>query len=528
LGFWDFILRLFGFRRRAPALPAAARPVQRAASPSPAVASARGAPQRPTGPAPYENTEILGLSAADVRARALKINPYTTPWIGRVDTIPPQSDARTALIDRGLILRGLLTPDQIREIHRIGDLWLEHHDAARLAAAVGKAKADEVIAEERAKHAANKEQKRREAAARRTAKQKAIAERKATDIVFAGRGVSHKLGDRRAHVEALRAAGLPVLSTPAELAGALGVPVPALRWLTFHHESPARTHYVYFEIPKRSGGTRLLASPKRHMRRAQKWVLENVLEWLTVTERAHGFVTGRSTVTNATPHLHQHVIVNQDLADFFPSITFTRVRGLFESVGYSPAVATLLALICTESPRSPVELDGSKYWVAMRERALPQGACTIPSISNLVTRKLDRRLHGAAKKLGFTYTRYADDLTFSAPGAEANVGLLLARVRHIVKDEGFAINPKKGRVQRRNRRQEVTGVVVNDKLGTSRSEIRKLRAILHNAKKTGLASQNRDQHPHFEAWLRGKIGYVMMLDAAKGKALAAALSACPR
>jgi retron-type reverse transcriptase len=219
--------------------------------------------------------------------------------------------------------------------------------------------------------------------------------------------------------------------------------------------------------------------------------------------------------------------VSQDLADFFPSITFPRVRGLFESLGYSPAVATLLALICTEAPRSTVELEGRKYWVALRDRALPQGACTSPAISNLVARKLDRRLSGACQKLGFAYTRYADDLSFSAATADANVGLLLARVRHIVQEEGFAINPKKGRVMRRKARQEVTGVVVNDKLGAGRNEIRQLRAILHNAKKTGLAAQNRGEHPHFEAWLRGKIGYIMMIDRRKGSELSAALAACP-
>jgi len=282
---------------------------------------------------------------------------------------------------------------------------------------------------------------------------------------------------------------------------------------------------VYFEIPKRSGGMRLLASPKQHLRRAQRWVLREILAKLELTAPAHGFVAQRSTLTNAQPHLRKHVVVNQDLADFFPSITFPRVRGLFESVGYSPAVASLLALLCTEASRAPVELDGRKYWVAVRERALPQGACTSPVISNLVARKLDRRLLGATRKLGFEYTRYADDLTFSADSASGNVGLLLARVRHIVQDEGFAINPKKGRVQRRNRRQEVTGVVVNDKPGAPRQAVRELRAILHNAKKTGLAAQNRQQRPHFEAWLRGKIGYVMMLDPSKGRELANALDA---
>ena len=525
MGFWDTIKRWFGAGDAPASAPRAQSGVSATVSAS--ARNAGAAPAEAQPPDAYEASEILGLSPAQLRERSLKINPYRTPWIGRIDTIPPQSDERTALIDRGLILRGLLSLTQIREIHRVGDLWLKFHEAARLAASLGQRRADQALAAERAAHAEKKAQKKQEAAERREARKLAIAARKANDIIFAGAGVSHKLNDRRSNVEALRAAGLPVLATPKDLAAALGIAVPALRWLTFHHESPERTHYVYFEIPKRSGGMRLLASPKRHIRRAQGWVLEQILKKLEVTPQAHGFVPQRSTVSNARQHLGRYVVVNQDLSDFFPSVTFPRVRGLFESLGYSPAVATLLALICTEAPRSAVELEGRKYWVALRERALPQGACTSPTISNLVSRKLDRRLSGACKKLGFVYTRYADDLTFSAPTNEANVGLLLARVRHIVKDEGFALNAKKGRVQRRNRRQEVTGVVVNDKLAVPRSELRLLRAVLHNAQKTGLSAQNHQQHPHFEAWLRGKIGYVMMIDAEKGAALAQALDACP-
>ena len=527
------LVRWHASRKATASAPSASAPAPRvAAAPRAALPAATRSGSSPSAEPkaqvkdPYEASGILALSATELRKRALKINPYRTPWIGRVDTIPPQTDERTALIDRGLILRGLLTPEQIREIHRIGDLWLKHHDAVSLATALGREKAEQLIRVERERRAAEKEQKKAAAAERREALRGAIAERKATDIIYAGRGVSRKLGDRRSNVSALQAAQLPVLSTPAELAQALGVAVPALRWLCFHHDSPERTHYVYFEIPKRSGGKRLLASPKRHLRRAQRWVLEQILEKLPLTPQAHGFVAGRSTVSNAAPHVGRRVVVNQDLADFFPSITFPRVRGLFESLGYSPAVATLLALICTESARSSVELEGKRFWVSVRERALPQGAATSPLLSNLVARKLDRRLQGASQKLDFAYTRYADDLTFSA-ASKANVGLLLARVRHIVADEGFAINAKKGRVQRRGGRQEVTGVVVNDKPGLARHEVRKLRAILHNARKTGLAAQNREQHPHFQAWLRGKIGYLMMIDPAKGKALAEQLAACP-
>jgi hypothetical protein len=80
-----------------------------------------------------------------MRKRALRINPYQTAWIGRVDTIPPQSDERTALIDRGLILRGLLGEEQIVEIHRVGDLWLKHHEAVKLAEAAARQVAEGAV-----------------------------------------------------------------------------------------------------------------------------------------------------------------------------------------------------------------------------------------------------------------------------------------------------------------------------------------------------------------------------------------------
>ena len=168
-----------------------------------------------------------------------------------------------------------------------------------------------------------------------------------------------------------------------------------------------------------------------------------------VEDPAHGFVKGRSTLSCALPHVGKGVVVNLDLSDFFPTITFARVRGVFQRLGYSPAVATVLALLCTEPPRAPVELDGHRTWAAVGPRALPQGACTSPAISNQVARKLDRRLRGMSAKHGFTYTRYADDLTFSSPRGErppSDVPMLLARVRHIVGEEGFALNPRKGRV----------------------------------------------------------------------------------
>jgi retron-type reverse transcriptase len=558
VGIWDRIKRAFGRGRggddggddagggeapagspRAPAAtsapaspPAAARPPAAAstpAAPPPSPPAAPPAPPTTEGLARYQASEILGLSMAEVRKRSLKIDPYRTPWIGRVDTIPPQSDERTALIDRGLMLRGLLTREQLDEIHRIGDLWIRHHEAVAMAAAVAHGAATKAVEADRADREARKAEKRRQAAERAAARAADIARRRATDIVFAGRGVSARLHDRRAHVEQLAQLGVPVLATPADLATALGLAIPQLRWLCFHAEAAQKTHYIYFEIPKRSGGTRLLAAPHARLATAQRWVLDHILARLEVTAHAHGFVAGRSTITNARLHVGRDIVVNLDLAEFFPTITFPRVRGLFESIGYSPAVATLLALLCTEAPRSAVVHDGVTFWVAAGDRALPQGACTSPAISNLVTRKLDRRLAGATRKLGWTYTRYADDLTFSTSSATgesaSNLALLLSRVRHIVRDEGFAVNERKGRIQRRSQRQSVTGIVVNDKPGVPREELRRLRAILHRAKTTGLAAQNRDQHPDFTAYLRGKIAYIAMIDPARAAVLGAALDA---
>ncbi len=250
-------------------------------------------------------------------------------------------------------------------------------------------------------------------------------------------------------------------------------------------------------MPKKSGGTRTLSAPHRTLAQAQRWIFNTILKQLPVDSAAHGFVTGRSIVSNARPHAGRAVLINFDLADFFLSVPFARVRSLFQRLGYSGAVATLLALLCTECPRREIRYDGRTYFVATGPRGLPQGACTSPALANQVARRLDRRL--------------ADLTLSSAEPMNVRIGYLMARVRHIAQDEGFTINEKKSRVLRRNAAQIVTGLVVNDKPTLPRREIRRLRAILHRAGKEGLDRQNRAGHPHFVAQLRGKIALLHMI-----------------
>lgn len=519
MGLFDFIKRLFG------------PPASGEEAPAPAASGGSGGSDGRRGPPPdegpqagYGRPDTLGLTAEELRARASKVS-LQGAWSGRFDVIPPADDERTALVDRGLVLAGKVTQAELDDIHAVGDDYLKYHRrdmAARVRADLGAAAA---VSDLRAERAQRKADKQAEARARREAHAQAVAERKATDIVFLGRGVSRGLADRRSDVERLRAAGLPVLSTPADVAQALEVSVPELRWLAFHSEATERPNYVSFEIPKRRGGTRSLSAPHAKLKAAQRKVLDTILAPLPPEPAAQGFVKGKSTCTNADVHVGRAVVVCLDLSDFFPTITFGRVRGLFQSVGYSPAAATCLALLCTESPRAPIAYDGTTYQVALGPPALPQGAPTSPAISNLVAGNLDRRLAGFAAKHGWAYTRYADDLTFSGgPDQAAKVPALVRMAEQVANGEGFRVHPDKTRVMRQGQRQTVTGLVVNDKRGLPRTELRRLRAILHNAQKTGLAAQNREGHAHFRAYLEGMIAYVHMVDPAKAAPLREALA----
>jgi retron-type reverse transcriptase len=479
---------------------------------------------QPAGDA-YAATEFLPITRKEIVDAAKGGNLLSTAFqFGRQSIIPPVSDPRTQIIDRAMVTHGLLTPEELNEIHRVGEEYdkVKPTDAS-LAAAAGLAGAAAVQAYREAKER-EKARKKAESAARKEAHAAAVKRRRGTDIIYLGRGVSGRLHLRMSDAVTLAAHGLPVMNTPADVAGALGLSIKQLRWLAYHSDAATRTHYVKFQVPKRSGGMRTLSAPHKTLKVAQHWILANVVGKLPVTDPAHGFVSGRGIVSNASTHVGKAVVVNLDLSDFFPSITFPRARAVFERYGYSGCVASILALLCTESPRATVTYAGTKYEVATAPRGLPQGAPTSPGLSNQVARKLDKRLLGVAAKLGATYTRYADDITFSG-GAElaGKIGWLLAKVRHIAREEGFAVNEKKTRVMRRGSAQTVTGVVVNDKPSISRDELRRLRAILHRAKTEGLDAQNREARPNFRAWLTGKIAYVSMVRPDVGAKLKAAL-----
>lgn len=347
-------------------------------------------------------------------------------------------------------------------------------------------------------------------------------ELKEKNIIYLGEKVSKGLNNQISDSNKLSKYQLPVLQTAEELSEAMKLSIGELKFLSYNRTISKINHYRRFYIPKKTGGKRLISTPMPRLKKAQHWILENILNKIDPTESAHGFVKKRSIVSNALPHVKAEVVVNIDLKDFFPSINYRRVKGLFIALGYSEQISTIFALICTEPDCDQVELDGETYYAAGSDRFLPQGAPTSPAITNLICRKLDLRLKGIATKLHFNYTRYADDLTFSASGiATSNTSTLLGFVKKIIKDEKLHINPDKLRVQRKGARKEVTGIVVNDKPSVCRKDLDKFRALLHQIEKEGtIKGKHWNNSNNLLASIKGYANFVKMVNPEKGKPLA--------
>ncbi len=343
-------------------------------------------------------------------------------------------------------------------------------------------------------------------------------------IVFLGENVSGGLNDTESDIEKLNRFGLPHFTDALALAQAMKITLGRLRFLAYNRKVSTVSHYKRFYLAKKSGGKRLISAPMPILKNAQYWILEHILYKISPTESAHGFVPTRSIVSNAQPHVGKDVVINIDLKDFFPSLDYKRVKGLFQSFGYSQQIATILALICTEPEVEQIAIDGKIYFAATSERRLPQGAPSSPAITNLICYGLDHRFVGIAQKFGFQYSRYADDLTFSAKGdGKKLVGQLLWSVKQVIEDEGFTIHPDKLSVMRKGSQQKVTGIIVNDKMGVDRNELRKFRALIHQIGQTGIVGKTFRQGVDLENSMRGYAEFISMVKPEQGKQFKAQL-----
>lgn len=324
------------------------------------------------------------------------------------------------------------------------------------------------------------------------------------------------------------------LPSPGDLADALGLLPNELAWFADTHRINVRAddaklwHYHHRWVAKARGGYRLLEEPKARLKRTQRWLLDNVIAPIPPSDVAHGFVAGRSVRTFVAPHVGRAVVVRMDLADFFASVSRARVAAIFLRVGYPRRVAAALAGLCTaptpdrvlaDHPRTGVDLAQRFLMNArLRDAHLPQGAPTSPALSNLAAWRLDRRLGALAAGFGAAMTRYADDLAFSGDEMFGrNVRFFVARAGAIAIEEGFHVNHRKTRVMRQGRQQTLCGVVVNDTANLPRRERDRLRAMLFNAARSGLETQNRDTRPDFRRHLEGRVAWAASLNPEFGK-----------
>ena len=234
--------------------------------------------------------------------------------------------------------------------------------------------------------------------------------------------------------------------------------------------------YQQFQIPKRNKGVRKILAPVAELKKIQRQILRRVLGGLKIHPCATGFCRGHSIVSNALPHVGKAAIVRMDLKDFFPSTPAKRVKLFFEAIGWSSESADLLTRLCTH--------DG----------ALPQGAPTSPKLSNLLNQHLDARLARLAEALHASYTRYADDITYSLEEDSAGAIRHLVHFTAIVaREEGYQVHQReKLYVRRKKDRQVVTGLVVNERINLPREIRRWLRSVEHHqqtGRKTSITNE---------------------------------------
>lgn len=252
--------------------------------------------------------------------------------------------------------------------------------------------------------------------------------------------------------------GLPVIQSIDDFSVVTHISKYTIYQLSHHSDK----YYKTYEIPKKSGGKRIICQPSKKLKGLQSWILVNILNKIQVSPSCKGFRKGSSTLDNAVPHIGANIILNLDLKDFFPTVTKKQVYNVFKTIGYNKLIATVFTNICTFN------------------NMLPQGSPCSPMLANLTAWTLDLRIQGYVGKRGISYTRYADDLSFSGLNP-SKVVKIIPMIKTIIDDENFVVNHKKTRIASSARAKIVTGLVVNeDSVGIGKQKFKDLRAKIHH------------------------------------------------
>jgi len=287
------------------------------------------------------------------------------------------------------------------------------------------------------------------------------------------------------------------LNTLADFANILAFPPKKLSFILYKLNGGPSGQYCEFEIKKRSGNTRKISAPYTGLKMVQKLLAEKLQDIYVVKKPVHGFVREKNILTNAHRHSRKRYVFNIDLKDFFPSIHFGRVMGLFMAKPYEfkRNIAILIAkIVCLND-------------------TLPQGSPCSPVISNMICAHLDKQIGELAKKNSCYYTRYADDLTFSTNKVLFPEEIAIqsdnkwdpsSKLCELIKHHSFEININKTSMRTQGDRQIVTGIVVNQYPNIHQKSLKQVRAMLHDWNVNGIEKAQRRYQLRFDLANREK------------------------
>ncbi|MFC1717986.1 reverse transcriptase family protein [Candidatus Poribacteria bacterium] len=283
------------------------------------------------------------------------------------------------------------------------------------------------------------------------------------------------------------------------LCGILEISKPQLYYISRNIDGLYRP----IKLKKPNGAYREITIPNGNLKSIQKKILKRILETIPLNPWSHAYRKKHSPITYAQPHVGAKFLATLDIEDFFPSVSYRMVQRVFEKLGYPPDVSKALTRLATY------------------KGCLPQGAPTSPYIANLVLDKTDRVLKGMCEQRSLAYGRLSDDIGIS--GNRNFFGSIGNFVR-VIEAHGFRESREKRELRGPSRRKFMAGLIVNDKLSVPKEQIKELRAIIHNCKRHGPSSQNRDNKPNFKKHLYGRVSYIRSVNQIAGDKLLTVLN----
>lgn len=252
-------------------------------------------------------------------------------------------------------------------------------------------------------------------------------------------------------------------------------------------------NYSEIIIKKKTHGIRFLYEPSKTLKDIQKRILKNILEERKLSSYSYAYRKNLSVFENAKPHVGKNIVLKLDIKDFFGNINFNMVYDTcFNEMFFPKKLGVLLTNLCVYNNK------------------LPQGAPTSGYISNLVMRSFDEKIGKYCDEKKISYTRYSDDMSFSG---DFNIKEIISLVERLLKENGFKLNKKKIKVVSKKTRQQITGIVVNEKINIRKSYKKKIRQEVYYINKYGLDShlantKYKSSKKEYLMKLLGKVNYI--------------------